>query len=149
MDFETILLGLALLVSLVVTVAAFVSKSMVWHPPFHSEPQKITWFGRMFMFLASSVGMFQFGLAILKQLHVATHPIWSGVGLHVTKFILEVLFLVLALPFLISSVRALIRREEPNKINRLITAALAIVWAYLLWTVLPGMAKEFSAVFHR
>ena len=64
MDFETILLGLALLVSLVVAIAAFVSKTMIWHPPFHSIPQKITWFGRMFMFLAGSIGMLQFGLAI-------------------------------------------------------------------------------------
>ncbi len=149
MDFETILLGLALLVSLVVTVAAFVSKTMVWHPPFHSEPQKITWFGRMFMFLAGSIGVLQFGLAILKTKQVTINPAWYDRWLPVSKFFLEILFLLLALPFLTASIRALIRREEPNKINRLITAALAIVWAYLLWTVLPGMAKEFSAVFHR
>jgi FtsH-binding integral membrane protein len=149
MDFETILLGLALLVSLVVAAAAFVSKTMVWHPPFHSNPQKITWFGRMFMFLAGSVGVLQFGLAILKRQQVTINPAWPDVGLPVTKFFLEILFLVLALPFLISSIRGLIRREEPNKINRLITVALAIVWAYLLWNVLPGMAKEISGVFHR
>ncbi len=149
MDFETILLGLALLVSLVVTAAAFVSRTMVWHPPFHSKPQKITWFGRMFMFLAGSVGVLQFGLAILKTRQVTISPTWSDRWLPLSKFFLEILFLVLALPFLIASIRALIRREEPNKINRLISVALAIVWAYLLWNVLPGMAKEVSAVFHR
>jgi hypothetical protein len=148
MDFETILLGLALLVSLVVAIAAFVSKTMIWHPPFHSKPQKITWFGRMFMFLAGSIGMLQFGLAILKTKQV-TNPAWSERWLPVSKFFLEILFLALALPFLIASIRALIRREEPSKVNRLISVALAIVWAYLLWNVLPGMAKEVSAVFHR
>lgn len=117
MDFETILLGLALLVSLVVTVAAFVSKTMVWHPPFHSESRKITWFGRMFMFLAGSVGVLQFGLAILRTKQVTINPAWSVRWLPVSKFFLEILFLVLVLPFLIASIRALIRREEPNKVS--------------------------------
>ena len=132
-----------------VIVASFVSKTMVFGRIFGSKPQKMTWFGRIWMFLAGLTGVYGFGLPILKRLHVATNPAWSDVGLRVSKFILEILFLVLALPFLIASIRALIRREEPNKINRLITVALAIVWAYLLWNIVPGMAKEVSAVFHR
>lgn len=85
MDFETILLGLPLLVSLVVTPAAFISKTMVWHPPFPRNPQKITWFGRLFMFLAGSVGVLQFGLAILKKKQVTINPEWSNVGLPVSS----------------------------------------------------------------
>ena len=93
------------------------------------------------MFLAGLTGVYGFRLPILKRLHVATNPAWSDVGLRVSKFSLEILFLVLALPFLIASIRALIRREEPNKINRLITVALAIVWAYLLWNIVPGIGQ--------
>lgn len=148
MDFETILDGLAILLGLAVIAAAFVSKTMVWRPPIHSKPQKITWFGRVFMFFAGSVGVFQFGLAILHREHVTISPVWLDIGLPVSKFILEILFLALAVPFLISSIKALIRREEPNKINRLITVALIVVWSYLLWSVLPGMAKEVSSVVH-
>jgi hypothetical protein len=141
--------GAALLISLVVIVASFVSKTMVSGRIFGAKPQKMTWFGRMFMFVAGSVGVFQFGLAILKTKHVTINPAWSDVGLPVSRFFLEILFLVLAIPFLIASIRSLIRREEPNKINRLITLFLILICAYLLWNVLPGMAKEVSAVFHR
>jgi len=141
--------GAALLIAVVVIVASFVSKTMVFGRIFGGKPQEMTWFGRIWMFLAGLTGVYGFGLPILKHLRVAINPAWSDVGLRVSKFILETLFLVLAVPFLIASIRALIRREEPNKINRLISVALAIVWAYLLWNVLPGMAKEVSAVFHR
>jgi hypothetical protein len=133
----------------VLMIASFVSKSIVWGRMVGGKPQKITWFGRIFLFLVGLVFVYQSGLTILKSKHVLVNPTWFGIGLAVSKFFLEILFLVLALPFLIASIRALIRREEPNKINRLITVALAIVWAYLLWNVLPGMAKEVSTVFHR
>jgi hypothetical protein len=148
MDFETILDGLAILLALVVIAAAFVSKTIVWRPPIHTSPQKITWFGRVFMFFAGSAGVLQFGLAILKRKHAIISPAWTDIGLHVSKFTLELLFVVLAVLLLISCIKALVRREEPNKINRLITVALTLVWAYLLWNVLPGIAKEVSSVVH-
>lgn len=133
----------------VLIAASFASKTIVWGRMVGGKPEKITWFGRSFLFLVGSVFVYQSGLTILKSKHVLVNPMWSAIGLPVSKFILEILFVVLALPFLISSIRGLIRREEPNKINRLITVALAIVWAYLLWNVLPGVAREVSAVFHR
>lgn len=149
MDFETIWLGLAFLVSLVVTAAAFVSKTIVWHPPYPNKPQKITWFGRVFLFVAGSACMLQFGLAILKTKQVTINPAWSDRWLPLSKVFLGILFLVVALQALIASIRALIRREKPNKINRLTSVAFAIIVPYLLWNLLPIMAKEVSAVFHR
>ena len=141
--------GVGLLIAVAVIVASFVSKTMVFGRIFGSKSQKMTWFGRTWMFLAGLTGVYEFGLPILKQLHVVINPAWSDVGLRVSKFILETLLLLLVVPFLFASIRVLIRREEPSKINRLISVALVIVWAYLLWNVLPGMAKEISAVFHR
>ena len=133
----------------VLMIASFVSKSIVWGRMVGGKPQKITWFGRIFLFLVGSVFVYQSGLTILKSKHVLVSPSWSGIGLPVSKFFLEILFLVLAIPFLIASIRSLIRRDEPNNINRLITLFLTVICAYLLWNVLPGMAKEVSAVFHR
>jgi hypothetical protein len=69
-------------------------------------------------------------------------------ALQISNFILELLFVALATPFLILSVRQFIRREDRNKVSQLITIFLTLIWAYLLWNVIPGIAKGVSSIFH-
>ena len=115
MDVETILDGLALLLSVVIIVAAFASKTIVWRPPIHSKPQKLTWFGRVFMFSAGSVGALQFGIAILKRRGVLLNPAWFDRALQMSKFILELLFIALVTPLLIIYIRQLIPSGRPEQ----------------------------------
>lgn len=149
MDTVTILDGLAFLLAIVLIVAAFVSKTIVWRPPIHNTPRKITWFGRVFMFLAGSVGVLQFGIAVLRRRGVLINPVWSDRALQTSTLILEFLFLTLVTPLLIVLIRQLIRREDPSKVNRVITVFLTAVSAYLLWNVIPDIVTKASGVLHR
>lgn len=69
MNVNTILDGLALAVSFVLIACAFISKTIVWRPPIHSNPTKTAWFGRIFMFCVGLVGVLEFGGAIFKWNH--------------------------------------------------------------------------------
>jgi hypothetical protein len=103
----------ALLVSLVLIFGCFVSKTIVWGRMVGGKPQKITWFGRLFLFLAGSVGLCEFGLAILKRLRIAINPWWLAVALPVGKGVLFLLFLALAVPFIVVPIRdSWLRRKK-------------------------------------
>jgi hypothetical protein len=123
-------------------VCCFLFENYRLAAPLHSTPKNATWFGRIFIFLAGSVGALQFGIAILKRKHILINPGQADRALQISSFVVEILFVAVLTPFLVMSIRQLIRREDQNKINQLITVFLILVWTYLLWQMIPGMAKE-------
>jgi hypothetical protein len=140
----------ALFISLALIIASFVSTSIVWGRMIGGESQKITWFGRLFLFLAGSVGVYEFGLAILKQLHVAIKPSWLDIGLPVSAVVLFVLFLSLAVPFTIVSLRdSWVRlKERAGKIQQIISICLTLICLYLMWETTPAITRKVLALFH-
>ena len=56
--------GVAVLLGFVLLVGSFISKTIVWGRMFGAKPQKITWFGRIFLFVGGSITVFGFGLAL-------------------------------------------------------------------------------------
>jgi hypothetical protein len=140
--------GAALLGSLVVIGVSFVAKTIVWGRMGGGKPQKIKWFGRLFLFLAGSVGVYGFGLAILKQLHVEINPSWLDMGLPLSEVVLFVLFLSLAVPFLIVSIRdSWLRPKEGARIHRIISISLTLIFLYLIWETTPAITKKVLTLF--
>jgi hypothetical protein len=141
--------GVALFISLALIVASFVSTSIVWGRMIGGESRKITWSGRLFLFLAGSVGVYEFGLAILKQLHVAINPSWRDIGLPVSEVALFVLFLSLAVPFIIVSIRdSWVRRKERAEIQPIISICLILIFLYLMWETTPTITRKVLTLFH-
>jgi hypothetical protein len=150
MDIKIFIDGAALLIGLMLIVASFVSKTMVSGRMMGGKPQKITWFGRIWMFLAGSAAVYGFGLAILKQLHVAINPSWSQKGDSLSQGVLYLLFLSVAVPGVIVSVRDLwLKRKEETRIQRAISLFLVLIFSYFIGTAIPVIWKEVSAIFHR
>ena len=148
MDIEIFLDGAALLIALVVIVASFVSKTVVYGRKHGSRPQKITWFGRIFLFLAGSVGVFQFGLTILKKQHVAVNPSLSDIGLPLSEVVLSLLFLSMAVPFLIVSIRdSWLRQENGTRTQRIISICLTLIFLYLVWEMAPAITRKALTLF--
>jgi hypothetical protein len=73
--------GVRLVIGLVLMIASFIARTIVWGRRLGGKPEKITWFGRMFMLLGGSVLVYESGLAILQQLQVAVNPSWHDIGL--------------------------------------------------------------------
>ena len=108
----------ALLISLVLIFGCFVSKTIVWGRMVGGKPQKIKWFGRLFLFLAGSAGLCEFGLAILKRLHTGISPWWNAIAVSISKDVLFLLFLALAVPFIVVPVRdSWLRRKKGTRIQ--------------------------------
>ena len=114
--------GVGLLAAIALIIASFVSKTMVFGRILGGQPQKITWFGRIWMLLAGLTGVYGFGLPILKQLHVAIDPAWSATGQSLSEVVLFMLFLFLVMPFLVISIRDLwLKRKGETRIQRIIS----------------------------
>jgi len=145
----TFLGGAALLIAVVVIVASFVSKTMVWGRMMGGKPQRITWFGRVFMFLAGLAGAYQSTLAILKRKHFAINPTWSDIGLPLSEVALFVLFLSLVVPVLIVSIKDLwLKRKEDTRIQRIISICLALIFLYLIWETTPAIMRKILTLAH-
>jgi hypothetical protein len=141
--------GLGLLIAVVVIVASFVSKTMVFGRTFGGRPQKMTWFGRIWMFLAGLTGVYGFGLPVLKQLHVAINPAWSAIGQPLSEVVLFMLFLSLLVPVLIVSIRdSWLKRKEETRIQRVISICLAPIFLYLIWETTPAIMKRVLTLIH-
>jgi hypothetical protein len=118
MDIKIFFDGIVLLIGLALIVASFVSKTIVWGQMVGGKPQTITWFGRTFLFLAGSVCVYRFGVAILSERRVTINPLWRDVGLPLSEVVLFVLALSLAVLFLIASIRdSWLRRSEGTRIQ--------------------------------
>jgi hypothetical protein len=149
LDFETFLNGITILLFLVLIVASFVSKTMVWGRMMGGKPQKITWFGRVFMFFAGLAGIYQFTLAILKRKHVAINPAWLDVGLPLSEVVLFGLFLFLAVHVLVVSIRdSWVKPKEESRIQRIISICLTLIFLYLIWETTPEITRKVLALFH-
>ena len=121
MDIFTIFMdGFAVLVGLALIVGSFVSKTIVWGRMVGGEPQKITWVGRLYLFVAGSGCVYGSGLPILKQLHVAINPAWLDIGQPLSKVALLGLFFFFVVRFLIVFIRDLwLGRKEKTGIERI------------------------------
>jgi hypothetical protein len=149
MDIKIFLDGAALFISLLLIGASFVSKTVVYGRLIGGSPQKTTWFGRVFMFLAASVGVYQFGVPILKRLDVAIDPSWLDIGQRLSEVVLFVLVLSLVVPFLIVSLRDLwLKRKEETRIQRIISICLTLIFLYLIWETTPAITRRVLTLFH-
>jgi hypothetical protein len=145
----TFLDGALLLLGLVMMVASFISKIIVWGRMAGGKPEKITWFGRVFMFLAGSILVFQSGLNILKELHIAANPAWTDLGLPLSEVVLFALFLALAIPFLIAWIRDSWQgRREGARIERIIPVCLSLIFLYLIWETAPEIISKVLTLLH-
>jgi hypothetical protein len=142
-DWASLLFGLAMM------VGSFVSKTIVWGRMVGGKPQKITWFGRIWMFLIGSVLVCQSGLAILKWLHIAISPLWFDIGLPLSDVVLFVLALSLLVPVLVVSTGDLwLRRKEMTAIERIISICLSLIFLYLIWETTPAIVRKVLTLFH-
>jgi len=149
MDIKIFIDGAALLIGLMLIVASFVSKTMVSGRMMGGKPQKITWFGRIWMFLAGSAGVYGFGLDILKQLHVAIKPSWLDIGLPLSEVVLFALFLSLVVPVQVISIRELwLKRKEETRTQRIISICLTLIFLYLIWEATPAIMRKVLTLFH-
>jgi hypothetical protein len=149
MHFETFLNGIAILLFLILIVASFVSKTIVYGHMLGGKPQKITWFGRIFLFVVGTTGAYQFSLAILKRRHVAINPAWSDIGVPLSEVVLFVLFLCFIVPFLIVSIRdSWLRRKDGTRIQRIISICLSLIFVFLIWETTPAIIRKVLTVFH-
>ena len=140
--------GAAVLIGLALIVASFVSKTIVWGRMVGGKPQKITWFGRIYLFVAGADCVYGFGLAILKQLHVAISPAWLDIGQPLSEVVLFGLILFLVVPILIVSIRDLwLRRREESRIQRIISICLSLIFLYLIWETTPAIMKKVLTLF--
>ena len=141
--------GVAVLIGLALIVASFLSKTIVWGRMVGGKPQKITWFGRLYLFLAGSVAVYEFGLAMLKQMHVAINPWCLDIGLPLGEVVMFVLFLSLAVPFLIASItESWVKRKEGTRIQRIISICLTAIFLYLIWETTPAIMRKGLTLFH-
>lgn len=141
--------GVGLLISVVLIVISFVSKAMVFGRIFGGKPQKMTWFGRIWMFLAGLTGVYGFGLAILKQLRVAINPASVDIGVSLSEVVLFMLFLSVVVPVLVVSVRDLwLKRKEETRIHRIISVCLTLIFLYLIWETTPAIMRKVLTLFH-
>jgi hypothetical protein len=141
--------GVGVLIAVVLIVASFFSKTMVFGRIFGGEPQKTTRFGRVWMFLAGLTGVCGFGLPILKQLHVASNPASVDIGQSLSEVVLFMLFLSMVIPLLIVSVRDLwLKRNEETRVHRIISICLALIFLYLIWEATPAIMRKVLTLFH-
>jgi hypothetical protein len=141
--------GAALLIGLALIVGSFVSKTIVYGRMLGGKPQKITWFGRIFLFVAGLDCVYGFGLAILKQLHVAINPAWLDIGLPLSEVVLFVLALSLVVPVVIISARdSWLKRKEETRIQRIISICLTLIFLYLIWETTPAILRKVLTLFH-
>ena len=141
--------GVGVLIAVVLIVASFFSKTMVFGRILGGKSQKMTWFVRVWMFLAGVTGVCGFGLAILKQLHVAINPTAVDIGQSLSEVVLFMLFLSMVVPFLVVSVRDLwLKRNEETGVHRIISICLALIFLYLIWEATPAIMRKVLTLFH-